>query len=138
VPVKVSFSIGTLDESVWRATEPGTPHPRRRLDAMRAMVDAGIPTGALIAPVLPGLSDRRDQLAETVAAVLETGGSVMGSRSLYLRGATRDHFLGWLKGHDPELHSRYLKAFRGRTEVTKDYDAWVRAAIAAEVKRHRS
>jgi DNA repair photolyase len=138
VPVKVSFSIGTLDESVWRATEPGTPHPRRRLAAMRAMVDAGIPTGALIAPVLPGLSDRREQLAETVAAVLETGGSVMGSRTLYLRGATREHFLGWLEGHDPALHARYLNAFRGRTEVTKEYDAWVRAAIATEVDRRRS
>jgi DNA repair photolyase len=135
VPVRVTFSIGTVDESVWRATEPGTPHPRRRLDAMRAMVEAGIPTGALIAPVLPGLSDNRRQLGETVAAVMDAGGTVVGSRTLYLRGATRDHFLGWLEGHDPELHARYLKAFRGRTEMTKEYDAWVRAAIAGEIAR---
>ena len=138
VPVRVTFSIGTVDEAIWRATEPGTPNPRRRLDAMRAMVDAGIPTGALVAPVLPGLSDSRRQLAETVSAILSAGGSVVGSRSLYLRGATREHFLSWLAGHDAELHGRYLKAFRGRTEVTKEYDAWVRAAIAAEVARHRS
>jgi DNA repair photolyase len=138
VPVRVTFSIGTVDESVWRATEPGTPHPRRRLDAMRAMVDAGIPTAALVAPVLPGLSDSRQQLAQTVSAILGAGGSVVGSRSLYLRGATREHFLRWLEGHDADLHGRYVKAFRGRTEVTKEYDAWVRAAIAAEVARHRS
>jgi DNA repair photolyase len=137
VPVRVTFSIGTLDESVWRATEPGTPHPRRRLDAMRAMVDAGIPTGALIAPVLPGLSDSRRHLGETVAAVSAAGGSVVGSRTLYLRGATREHFLTWLHGHDPELHARYVKAFRGRTEMPKEYDDWVRAAIADEVKRSR-
>jgi DNA repair photolyase len=138
VPVRVTFSIGTVDESVWRATEPGTPHPRRRLDAMRAMVDAGIPTGALIAPVLPGLSDKRSQLGETVAAILDAGGTVVGSRTLYLRGATREHFLSWLEGHDPELHARYRTAFRGRTEMTKEYDAWVRAAIAAEVARRAS
>ncbi len=55
--VVVNFSIGTLDERVWRATEPGTPHPRRRVDAMRRLSEADISTGALIAPVLPGLSD---------------------------------------------------------------------------------
>ena len=137
MPVRVTFSIGTLDESVWRATEPGTPNPRRRLDAMRAMVDAGIPTGALIAPVLPGLSDSRRHLTETVAAVTAAGGSVIGSRTLYLRGATREHFLTWLQGHDPALHARYVKAFRGRTEMPKEYDAWVRAAIADAVRSSR-
>src|ERR1700755_959649 len=60
--VTVNFSIGTLDERVWRLTEPGTPHPRRRVEAMRTLARRGIRTGALIAPILPGLSDHRDQL----------------------------------------------------------------------------
>jgi DNA repair photolyase len=134
VDVRVMFSIGTVDESVWRATEPGTPNPRRRLDAMRAMVDAGIRTGALVAPVLPGLSDSRAQLTETVAAILDAGGSVTGSRTLYLRGATREHFLGWLKQHDPALHARYLTAYQGRVEVPKDYDAWVKDVLREAVR----
>ena len=67
--VQVNFSIGTLDERVWRATEPGTPHPRRRVDAMRQLAEAGIRTGALVAPVVPGMSDHPDQLAEVAAAI---------------------------------------------------------------------
>lgn len=130
VPVRVTFSVGTVDETVWRATEPGTPHPQRRLDAMRAMAEAGIPTGVLLAPVLPGLSGSRSQLQATVAAVQAAGGHVVGSRTLYLRGATREHFLTWLQGYDEQLHARYLNAFRGRTEMAAEYDAWVRGVIA--------
>jgi DNA repair photolyase len=130
VAVSVTFSVGTVDEKVWRATEPGTPHPRRRLDAMRAMARAGIPTGVLLAPVLPGLSGDRAHLRETVGAVRAAGGRVVGSRTLYLRGATRDHFLRWLEQYDAHLHARYVSAFRGRTELPKEYDAWVREVIA--------
>jgi DNA repair photolyase len=136
VEVSVSFSIGTLDEAVWRASEPGTPHPHRRLDAMRVMAAAGIRTGALVAPVLPGLSDSRAQLTDTVHAVLDTGGSVIGSRPLYLRGPTRDHFLAWLAEHDSQLHARYLRAYHGRTELGRPYHDWLKATIGAAVASH--
>ncbi len=129
VDVRVLFSIGTVDESVWRATEPGAPHPRRRLDAMAAMAGAGIRTGALVAPVLPGLSDSRQQLTETVQAIRAAGGTVVGARPLYLRGATRTHFLTWLEGHDAQLHERYLNAYAGRVEVPKDYADWVQETL---------
>ena len=56
--VSAAFSIGTLDETVWRETEPGTPHPKARIDAIRTLTEAGIPTGVLMAPILPGISDR--------------------------------------------------------------------------------
>ncbi|HZN43086.1 MAG TPA: radical SAM protein, partial [Actinomycetota bacterium] len=59
--VAAAFSIGTLDEDVWRESEPGTPHPKARVEAVRALTEAGIPTGVLMAPVLPGLSDRPEQ-----------------------------------------------------------------------------
>jgi DNA repair photolyase len=129
VDVRVMFSVGTVDEAVWRATEPGTPHPRRRLDAMRAMADAGLQTGALVGPVLPGLSDSRAQLTATVTAILDAGGTVVGARPLYLRGPTREHFLGWLEQHDPALHARYVEGFRGRVELPAAYGAWVQQAV---------
>src|SRR5947208_9241905 len=66
--VRANLSIGTLDEAVWRATEPGTPHPRRRVEAVRALNEAGIPCGVLVAPVLPGLSDSDEQLEAGVDA----------------------------------------------------------------------
>jgi DNA repair photolyase len=137
VDVSVSFSIGTLDEQVWRASEPGSPHPLRRVAAMRAMADAGIRTGALVAPILPGLSDRREQIRRTVDAVLDAGGRVIGSTPLYLRGATRDHFLTWLQGYDPKLHKRYLRAFAsGRTKLGPEYHRWVREAVAEAIAAH--
>jgi DNA repair photolyase len=136
VPVSVSFSIGTVDPAVWRAAEPGTPHPGRRLDAMRTLAAAGIRTGALVAPVLPGLSDGRAQLTATVHAVLDAGGSVLGARPLYLRGATRDYFLTWLSQHDPALHARYLAAYRGRTELGRPYHDWLRSAVRSAVDSH--
>lgn len=137
VEVTVNFSIGTLDTDVWRVSEPGTPHPRRRLDAMRAMAGAGIRTGALVAPVLPGLSDRRAQLTETVAGILDAGGTVLGARPLYLRGATRDHFLGWLERQDSALYARYQDAYRNRTELGKQYHDWVRAAVRDAERAYR-
>ncbi len=89
--VSVSFSIGTLDERVWRISEPGSPHPRRRIEAMRTLAARGIRTGALIAPILPGLSDRRDQLKEVIEAITGTGGRILGVLPLHLRPGTREH-----------------------------------------------
>jgi DNA repair photolyase len=134
--VHVSFSVGTVDEAVWRATEPGTPHPRRRLDALRRLKDAGIHVGVLMAPVLPGLSDRREQIEETVAAILDAGGSVRTAIPLYLRGATRQVFLDWLAATDPDLHRRYLAAYAGRTHLRPDYAQWVEDAVTRAVARH--
>ena len=71
--VGVSFSIGTLDRSVWKLTEPGTPPPDRRVEALRRLTAMGIPCGVLVAPVLPGLSDSEAQLTEVVEACADAG-----------------------------------------------------------------
>jgi DNA repair photolyase len=134
--ISVSFSIGTLDQDVWRASEPGTPNPLRRIEAMRAIAKAGIKTGALVAPVLPGLSDSRAQIQQTVDAILDTGGRVIGSTALYLRGSTREHFLAWLQGHDPALHAKYLHRYAGRTTASPAYQQWVRDVVSAAIQRH--
>ena len=128
--VNVSFSIATIDDHAWRVSEPGTPHPLRRVEAMRAMVDAGVPTGALMAPILPGLSDRRDQIEATVAAIHGAGAEVTHAHPVYLRGATREHFMAWLSEHDPDLHARYLRGIDARGDVSDAYKAWVRDAVA--------
>jgi DNA repair photolyase len=110
-PVSVSLSIGTLDEAVWRATEPGAPHPRRRLDAVRQLADAGIRTGVLIAPVLPGLSDSADRLQEVVTACVEAGAGSVTAIALHLRPGVREHFLGWLRPRDPDLAEEYERRY---------------------------
>jgi DNA repair photolyase len=132
--VSVSFSIPTLDERAWRVSEPGTPHPLRRVEAMRAMVDAGVRTGAIMAPILPGLSDRRAQIEATVAAIQATGAHVQHAHPVYLRGATREHFMAWLHEHDPDLHARYVRGLSAAGEVSNEYKTWVREAVASAAK----
>src|SRR5215468_2000573 len=100
--VSVTFSIPTLDEDVWRKTEPSTAHPRQRLRAVSRLVEAGIKTGVGMAPVLPGISDRPDQLREVVKAARAAGATGVWTNLLFLRPGTREHFLEHLAEDWPE------------------------------------
>jgi DNA repair photolyase len=111
--VRVDFSIGTLDPDVWRASEPGTAPPRRRLEALARLRDAGIDCGVLVAPVLPGLSDGPGQVEEVVEACLEAGADSVSPILLHLRPGVREHYLGWLRGHRPDLLPRHAGLYRG-------------------------
>jgi DNA repair photolyase len=110
--VGVNLSIGTLDEQVWRATEPGTPHPLRRVAAVRRLNEAGIRTGVLIAPVLPGVSDSPAQLEAVVAACVQAGAASISTIYLHLRPGVREHFLGWLESRDPALAGDYQRRYQ--------------------------
>jgi DNA repair photolyase len=109
--IGAAFSIGTLDEEVWRASEPGTPHPRARIDAVAALNDAGIPTGVLMAPVLPGISDRPDQLWAVVEASIEAGATHVSPILLHLRPGVREEFMPWLEERYPDLVERYERMY---------------------------
>ena len=105
--VRCNLSIGTLDEEVWRASEPGTPPPRRRVEAVARLNAAGVPCGVLIAPVLPGLSDSLEQLTEVVEACVEAGAVSVSPILLHLRPGVREIFMPWLEGYRPDLAERY-------------------------------
>jgi DNA repair photolyase len=111
-PVSAAFSIGTLDERVWRETEPGTPAPRSRIEAVRTLNEAGIPTGVLIAPVLPGISDAPEQLRAVVEAALDAGATTVSPILLHLRPGVREEFMPWLEEHHPDLVPRYRSMYR--------------------------
>ena len=111
-PVSAAFSIGTLDEEVWRTTEPGTPSPRARIEALRTLVEAGIPTGVLMAPILPGISDRPEQLRAVVEAALDAGASHVSPIMLHLRPGVREEFMPWLEEAYPDLVDRYAELYR--------------------------
>ena len=132
--VRANFSIGTLDESVWNATEPGTPHPRRRVEAVARLNQAGIPCGVLVAPVLPALSDHADQLAEVVQACVDAGAVSISAAPLHLRPGVREHFMGWLRDNRPDLVPEYERRYRraylpGREQ--EEIVALVRRLVAA-------
>lgn len=121
--IDVSFSIPTLDESVWRRTEPGTAPPRQRLRALRALVGAGIRTSVGMAPILPGISDRPEQLAAVVRAAREAGASHLWGNVVHLRPGTREHFLEHLARDWPEELERYRRLFaQGPYMARRDAD----------------
>jgi DNA repair photolyase len=110
--VTVNFSVGCLDRSVWKLTEPGTPPPDKRLDALRRLTEAGISCGVLVAPVLPGLSDSDDQLRTVAEAAADAGAVSVSGVALHLRGPMREHYLNWLAGVRPDLSALHRARFR--------------------------
>jgi DNA repair photolyase len=112
--VSVTFSVPTVDDAVWRTTEPGTAPPRQRLRALRELVQAGVRAGVGLAPILPGLSDHPSQLARVVEAAREAGACGVWANLLYLRPGTREHFLSCLARDWPELLPEYERLYARR------------------------
>jgi DNA repair photolyase len=134
--VSVNVSVPTLDERVWRTTEPGTASPHRRLEIVRRLVDAGIPTSVAIAPILPGLSDGADQLAETVRAARQAGAHHVWANVLYLRPGTREHFLEALARDWPDESARYEQLYRGRSYLSRSEIAPVTERVRSLAREH--
>jgi DNA repair photolyase len=117
--VSTAFSIGTLDEDAWRTSEPGTPHPRKRIEAVRKLNDAGIPCGVLVAPILPGISDSPEQLREVVTAAIDAGATHVSPILLHLRPGVKEVYMGWLEDNYPELVPRYVEMYRRGSYAAK-------------------
>ena len=109
---RAALSVPTLDEKAWRATEPRSPHPRARLEAAAELVRAGIPTGILIAPLMPGINDAPEQIEPILAWAAQTGVSYVTGLALHLRRDVRTLFFQWLAEHRPDLESRYRELYR--------------------------
>ena len=133
--VHTSFSIGTLDEEVWRSSEPGTPHPRRRVEAVAKLNAAGIPCGVLVAPVLPGISDRPDQLEAVVQACVEAGATSISPIVLHLRPGVREQFMPWLEQAHPELLDEY-RGLYPRSYAPRVVQDRVSSIVARLVAKH--
>ncbi|MGZ8665633.1 MAG: radical SAM protein [Solirubrobacterales bacterium] len=113
VEVSVNLSVPTLDEKAWRATEPHTPHPRKRLEAVAELRRRGIPSGILVAPLMPGINDAPEQVEPIVELAREAGATFLGGVALHLRGEVRDVFFGWLEEKRPDLLPRYERLYAG-------------------------
>lgn len=134
--VGITFSIPTLDEEIWRKTEPGTAPPRQRLRAVKELVDAGVKVGVGMAPILPGISDRPELLREVVKAAREAGATGVWTNVLFLRPGTREHFLEHLAEDWPELLPRYVELYKGRAYLKGDDTKPVRQRVAALAKEY--
>jgi DNA repair photolyase len=111
--VTVNFSVSTLDEEVWKRTEPSTAKPQKRLEAMRHLSERGIRCGVLLAPVLPGLTDAPDSLERVIDAARAHGASFVSDNVLYLKPGTKEWFMPFLREAYPHLSERYARYYRG-------------------------
>jgi DNA repair photolyase len=107
-----NLSVPTLDEKAWRETEPHTPHPRKRLEAVAELNRAGIPTSVLIAPLIPGVNDAPEQVEEILELAGEAGARTVGGVGLHLRGEVREIWFDWLRQYRPDLIPRYQELYR--------------------------
>jgi DNA repair photolyase len=135
--VQTAFSVGTVDDEVWKVSEPGTPHPRRRLEALARLREAGIPTGVLAAPILPGISDSPAQLQALARALVEAGVESASPIVLHLRPGVKQHYLGWLAEVRPDLLERYDRIYGRRSYAPKAVQAEITARFHAALAAAR-
>ena len=109
--IHANLSIPTLDAKAWRATEPHTPHPKARLEAVAELNRQGIPTGVLIAPLMPGINDAPEQIEPLLAAAAEAGATGIGGIALHLRGDVKALFFDFLRSHRPDLVELYEELY---------------------------
>ena len=109
--IHANLSIPTLDPKAWRASEPHTPHPRARLEAVAELNRNGIPTGVLIAPLMPGINDAPEQVEPLLDAAAEAGATGIGGIALHLRGDVKQLYFDWLRDQRPDLLALYEKLY---------------------------
>jgi DNA repair photolyase len=124
-----NLSIPTLEENAWRASEPHTPHPRKRIEAVAELNRAGIPTGVLIAPLMPGINDSPKQVEEILELCGEAGAVNIGGIPLHLRGEVRDIFFEWLRSYRPDLVPRYEQLYARGAYVGKEERERIQALL---------
>jgi DNA repair photolyase len=125
---RVSFTLTTLDPTIWRALEPGTPPPQKRLEIMHRLVDAGVPCGVFLAPVVPGITDSPAALAAIAEGAHAHGASWLWASPLRLAPLVKEHFLEWLGDYRPDLLARYAQGFPG-ANTSPQYQAWLERQV---------
>jgi len=131
----VTISVPTVDEDAWAALEPGTAHPLQRLRAVRILRDAGVNAGVLMAPVVPGFTTERSRLEATIRAIADHGAAFLGANVLYLKGGTKDHFMGFLRAEYPHLVQGYERLYP-RAYAPEAYTSAVKAVIGVLRERY--
>jgi DNA repair photolyase len=107
-----ALSVPTVDEKAWRATEPRSPNPRARLEAVAELTRAGIRTGVVVAPLMPGINDAPEQIAPILEMASAAGAAYVTGIALHLRGDVRGLFFEWLRQNRPDLIPLYGRLYR--------------------------
>jgi len=119
--LSVHITITTLDTHLARILEPRAPRPDLRLDAVRALADAGIRVGISCSPVVPGVTDLPQDLESLIRAAAESGADYVFANPLFLKPCSAAVFLPFLEDHFPHLAENYRQRYQNRAFVTKAY-----------------
>ena len=134
--VGTNFSVGSVDEELWRAVESGTPSPRRRLDAVRKLNEAGVACGVLMAPIIPFLSDSDEALEETVRAIAASGATHVTPIVLHLRkGGAREWWMRWVTEQRPDLLPRYRELYGQGAYAPREFQRGVADRVHTLARR---
>jgi DNA repair photolyase len=117
---KVALSVTTLDRRLARAMEPRAATPTRRLEAMKALSEAGIPVSVMVAPVIPGLTDH--EVERILDSAHSVGAREAGYIILRLPLEVSPIFKDWLLRHYPDSYRHVLSLVRSMRDG-KDYDS---------------
>ena len=110
--VRVTFSVGSIDEGVWKLMEPGAPNPLARLEAMQFLVESGITAGVMMAPLLPGISDSSENIDAVASAAAAHKAQYLGANVLFLKPGSKEWFMPMLREAYPRLIPAYAALYR--------------------------
>ncbi len=136
VPVGVGVSLAIGDPGLHESLESGTPGPAARLDLVRALSDAGLEVGVMVAPVLPHLTDDEAALDDLLARIAEAGASAATVLALHLRPGAREWYLAWLDEHRPDLRPIYDVLYARGAYVADWYASMLHRRVAPLLERH--
>ena len=126
--VRVNFSVGSIDEGVWKLTEPGAPSPVARLEAMQFLVENGVNAGVMMAPLLPGISDSTESIYDVAEAAAAHGARFIGANVLFLKPGSKEWFMPMLRETYPHLAPGYAKMY-AKTYAPRDYTSSVMRVV---------
>ena len=132
--VRVNFSVGSIDEGVWKLTEPGAPSPSARLEAMQFLVESGVQAGVMMAPLLPGISDGSDSIDAVAAAAAAHKAQYLAGNLLFLKPGSKEWFMPMLRETYPRLVPAYAKLYRN-TYAPREYTQRVMEAVDGARRR---
>jgi DNA repair photolyase len=127
---RVYCTVTTLNEDIWRLAEPGTPSPSERLENLRVLSRAGVRTGVLMAPLLPGITDSEESILSVAEAVANAGAETFSASPLRLDPGVKEHYFAWLAETFPDLLRRYQVSFHDR-HLSADYHRRIEAVAVS-------
>ena len=119
--LSVHISLITIDRELARRLEPRAPTPESRVRALARLREHGIDAGINVMPVLPGITDRPDQLEPLIKAVADAGATHIAACALRLRSAARQRYLPFIEKEFPHLAPRYHATYRSSHHAGERY-----------------